>query len=283
MTAARSMQRVRTRRHRVPRGFATEVGPPFDAVLALGSRGDRSRFVLAGLLALGAHGLVIVLAMLPSPPPPPTPPKREIPVVIAAPVKPPPKPEPKPEPPPEPPKAVAPKVARVDRTPPAPAQAGKVISAAPDPSQPLDMTDFAMVTGKGNSYAGGVTTATGKSTKAVTSAVVSDKGKPDAPPVRVAPPAPSLSKPPGPARRDWSCTWPDEEQDSELHDARVSIRVQVDPDGAPLKVDVLNTPSPGFGEAARRCALQETYRAALDDAGKRVSAITSPFLVHFVR
>jgi outer membrane biosynthesis protein TonB len=165
--------------------------------------------------------------------------------------------------------------------PPPPAQSGKVITRAADPSEPVDMSSFTMVTGESTSYAGGVSAAAGTSKTAVNDI----HARVGAAPVHIAgpPSAPSQARPSAPSRDDWSCAWPDDEQDSDLNDARVAIQVSVDRDGSPESVQIINSPKPTFAEAARRCALSESYRPALDFKGDRIASTTKPFLVHFIR
>lgn len=88
--------------------------------------------------------------------------------VEMAPPKPPsPAPAEPPPPEPEPQAKVASHNAQADAPPPPPAQAGKVLTANPDPDAPLDLTGDGFVTGDGDRYVGGVTSAKGTSTTAV--------------------------------------------------------------------------------------------------------------------
>jgi outer membrane biosynthesis protein TonB len=224
-------------------------------------------------IGIGLHlGLVLMAKLIP-PPPPPQPERRELPVVMAAPPPPPTPPAPVVPPPP---KHVEARRSRPAQRP-AAAQAAKVVTVARDPNQPLDFTGFDMVTGDSTSYAGGFTASKGKSAKAVSEPTASA-----AAPVREVK-GPSQAKPAGPAREDWACTWPEEAQESDLRDARVSVRVDVDRDGAPESVQILASPAPSFAEAARQCAMAEEYRAALDDDGHHIRGSTPLFVVHFVR
>lgn len=260
------------RRYRIPRGLISPEGGPFDPVLRLERRGYR-REALAVSLGLGLHVGLFLLAQL-VPPPPPATVRREIAVIAAAP--PPAPPAPAPEPPPK--RVQARRPLREAR--PAAAQASKVVARTPDPSEPLDFTGFTMVTGESRSFAGGITASNGKSQTAVTDpnasgrGVVGSHGHSE---------LGSLAKPPAPARRDWACSWPEDAQESDLKDARVSVRVSVDRDGAPAAVQILAAPAPSFADAARRCALAEVYRPALDVAGRRIGGTTPLFVVHFVR
>jgi protein TonB len=159
---------------------------------------------------------------------------------------------------------------------PAAAQAGKVITRAAEPSGPLDLSGFDLVTGKSETFAGGFTASAGTSAKAVLDPRAAADGKGEGPPV-------SLARPAQPGRHDWACSWPEDAQAGDQRDARVSIRVNVSPDGSPEGVDIVNSPAAAFAEAARRCALSEQYKPALDSSGHRTRGVTSLFLVHFLR
>jgi outer membrane biosynthesis protein TonB len=269
MTSPRSLRPPRARKYRVPRGFAGEVRAPLRDVLSIGDRRNRWRFALAALIAVGAHCGLVVLAFV-VPKPAPRPPQRLVPVVVAQRLPPPP-PPPAPEPPPpEPPRHPVTR-ARTPK-PPAAAQAGKVVARAADPSQPLDMTGFSVATGQSEGFAGGYTASTGTAKHAVTNPEATGHVSTQ-----------NLSRAPAPANEDWQCQWPDDQRDSDLNEARVALRVSVDRDGAPERVDVTSAPSPSFAAAARACALQATYLPALDRDGQRVPATTPTFLVHFFR
>jgi protein TonB len=178
-----------------------------------------------------------------------------------------------PPPPPEPPPPPLPRPPPRRTAAPAAAQSGRVLTAAPDPAEPVDLTKFAMPVGKSESYAGGLTAATGTATVAVTDPRASARGVGGG----------SQARPAAPARRDWACAWPEEEQSSDLHDTRVTIRVKVSETGRAEEVEVLNGPKDSFIQAARACARGETFRPARNDAGQEVTGLTSPFAVHFVR
>ena len=143
-------------------------------------------------------------------------------------------------------------------------------------SGPADLTGFDLVVGEGKSYAGGYTAAKGTSTRAVETPNAVVGGVPNAP-------APDLSRPATPLRRDWACAWPDEAQDSDLREVRATIRVSVGTDGVPSRVEILSAPPGGFGEAARRCAERELYRPGLDRNGKPIAVETHLFNVRFIR
>jgi len=135
------------------------------------------------------------------------------------------------------------------------------------------MTGFDMVIGRGNAYAGGVTASAGTSLTAVTDAHASAR---ETGPIR--------TRSAAPARTDWACAWPqEEEENTELRSMRVLIAVHVDRDGEAQGVDILGSAAPPFERAARQCALNEPYLFARDEAGHAVAATTPPFSVHFFR
>lgn len=213
---------------------------------------------------------------------------------------PPPDPEPEPEPEPEPPKVVeAPKptptpraeprakVAEKAEPAPAAAQAGKILAAEPSPDEPLDLTGQGFVTGNAETFAGGVTAATGTSKTAVRDpdarpdGVVGGKGKAPAAP---APLGPDRSRPARPAEVTWaSCTFPPEADAEQIDFQLVTIMVTVRPDGTPQSVKVVNDPGRGFGRAARQCAMSKKFLPALSRDGVPQLAATPPFTVRFQR
>lgn len=280
-----SPQRRGRRRLVIPRGSLPDGEAPYSAVLALDRGGHLPRHLLAAGCALFAHSLLalaVAIQHVSVANPPVPPPHREFQVEREVPA---PAPPPPPSPPPREEARKAPEVAdRISRralraSPPAPAQAGQVLTQAPETTGPADLTAFDLVVGQGTAYAGGYSAATGTSSDAVEDAVPKIGGVPDAPPAVL----PDLSRPALPMERDWACAWPDEAQDTELRDARVTIRVSVDDTGSPTHVDVIGGPSGGFVEAARRCAERERYRVALDTSGKPAAGTTGLFNVHFVR
>jgi protein TonB len=268
---ARSPQPRRRRRNRVPRGFAGDTGDPYANVLDLNRA--HGRVAIAVATALTFHiALVSIAVVAPRRLEQPPSPTKEI--LVVAEVTPPPPPPAAPAPEPTPPPT------REARRPtpsprPAAAQAGKVIARAAEPTEPLDLSGFDLVTGKSETFAGGFTASAGTSQKAVVDPRASAKGVGDG--------RPSQARPAQPGRHDWACSWPEDAQESDLRDARVSLRVTVGPDGAAESVEVVSSPGPSFGEAARRCALSEPYKPALDASGKRIAGATSLFLVHFLR
>jgi periplasmic protein TonB len=249
---------------------------PLSPVLDFGSRGHGrwSRPLGAAIIALLFHGVLGAIAAVNhavSHEGPPPPPPQQIAVTLerSRPSLPPP-------PQPQPPEARAPQTRRapVKRAPPAPAQAGKVVAAAPDPNAPVDMTGFNIAVGEAKSYAGGFSSGKGTSTQAIHDVNARIGGKPN---------AVDQSRAASPAHHEWSCAWPSEAQASDLRDVRVTIRVQIDADGLPSSVEVINAFTGGFAAAARRCAEGETYSAAHDSTGKPMPSTTPPFVVHFFR
>jgi protein TonB len=210
----------------------------------------------------------IDLAKAPEPPPPPPPPPEEV-------------KEEKPPPPPPPAKADEP-----PPPPPAAAQAGKVLTQEPDPNEPVDFAGF--VNGTADSYAGGVTQAAGTSKTAVANLNARAGGSPTGTGAPTAAPAPSgvRSRPAGLlGSTDWYCSsfWPAEADSEQIDEALVTIRVTVGPDGKPQNVEIVQDPGHGFGLAARRCAMRESYQTALDASGNALTMKTRPFRVRFER
>lgn len=267
---------------------------PFARVLGLDRR-NRIAFGLGLAVALGVHGTAGARAAhsLPHlaelarsvrvdlrerlgsevdidvapPPPPPEPP--------------PPEPEPEKDPAPPPPRA-----AQQTAPPPAAAEAGKVLTAEPDPDEPVDLTGEGFVTGTGDRFSGGVTAPSGKSKTAVRSAAAAPTGTGQATraPVGPAVGAQDLSRAPSPISTDWSdCSFPSEADQEGVDYARVSIAVTVKPDGRARSVTVLKDPGFGFGAAARNCALRKVLTPGLNRAGQPIEQTTAPFTVTFTR
>jgi hypothetical protein len=249
-------------RYRVPHGAVGALsGGPYAIAERIGRYSAGWRWPTALAATLAVHALLVFLAVLGDVHREPVKRPQQVVTLERPPAEPPP---PEPEPPPPPPPRRAP--------PNAAAQAGKVVAAAPNPAEPLDMTSFSMPVGTSDSYAGGFTAAAGTSTVAVAETQRPARAKPS-----------GRARAAGPARRDWSCPWPEEEQSGDLHDASVSIRIHVGPDGRAREVDVLNSPKESFAQAAKSCALGEPFRPELDDAGHALAGWTPPISVHFVR
>jgi protein TonB len=209
---------------------------------------------------------------------------------LPKPDEPPPPPEPEPEPEPAP-KAPTP-TAKADpyEQPAAPARAGAVLTQAPKDSDKIeDMTD-GVVTGDGSGS--GKVSAEGIGNghvqgPAVIGGVPGGKGSgPPKPQAAPPPEGPDLSKPAGlsgGSGGNWNCPFPPEADSDSIDKADVVIRVTVKPDGSPASVSIVNDPGHGFGRAARICAAQRSYTAALDRSGAPVTQVTPNITVHFRR
>ena len=185
-----------------------------------------------------------------------------------------PEPSPPPEPTPEAPPPVAPPraAARAPRSAPSPrpseaAQAGKVLAAA---DEAVDFGDT-IVSGKGATYAGGVTASAGTAQRAVhdpnaqAGGVPGGKGRdPQADASR----APRLA-----GGSSWSCPFPPEADDAGIDRAIVSLRVEVAADGGVIDVRASTDPGHGFAREARRCAQQKRWEPGLDRDGKPTRAL----------
>ncbi len=204
---------------------------------------------------------------------------------IEPPPPPPPEPE-QPEPEPEVPKeAPPPKAAAAPATPPAAAQAGQVMTADPDPDEPVDLTGDGFVQGTGDTFAGGVTTSSGTSKSAVRD--LKAAGSAEA--------APAAKAGPGTGGADLSrkaallggsswdrCGFPAEADIEQINSARVTLVVTIDSDGHATNASVTQDPGYGFGALAKRCALRERYSPALNKAGEPVTA-TQTININFRR
>jgi periplasmic protein TonB len=200
---------------------------------------------------------------------------------------PPPPPEPEPEPPPPepeaPPPMAAPEPPPANEPPPATAEAANVLTAEPDPNEPLDLTDQGIIVGTGDSYAGGQTSSSGKSKVAVhnpqaaATGVVGGKGTAVAQVV----PAISQAREARTLNKDWDCGFPPEADMDQVSRGRVQIAVTVGADGRAKSVTVLTDPGHGFGRRARQCAMTMPYAPALDVTGRPITKTTPPFWVTF--
>jgi hypothetical protein len=158
-----------------------------------------------------------------------------------------------------------------------------VLTADPDPNEPLDLTN-GFVSGNGDRFSGGVTAANGtaktavRSTGATPTGVPGGQGKTEA-----APPTQDLSRPAKPIQSSLNCTdlWP---PDTDQNLARVRVLVSVDADGRPKDVTILQDPGDGFGAAAKRCIMARgKFEAGLDSAGRPLAKPTVPFILKFQR
>lgn len=202
--------------------------------------------------------------------------------VIELPKPPPPVEKPLPPPPVEKtPPAVRP-IARVKRAlpPPSPAQAAKIVVA--EPTGPRDLPAVKFVTGTAKTYAGGVTSSTGKSKIAV-DGPTSSEGEPAQKKHAPVAPVEDRSSPVTLSDTDWTCAWPREADAQEIDEQSVILQATVGADGGASSVKVLSDPGHGFGAAARACAMQTRFTPARDASGKPVRAESPPIRVHFTR
>jgi protein TonB len=203
------------------------------------------------------------------PPPPPPPPEAETP----------------PEPTPPPPVAAPAPPSNTPPPPPAAAEAGKVLTAEPDPNEPVDLTGDGFVQGTGDHFAGGVTASNGTSKSAVTDLRAQPDGVGKAPPGPVqADSAANLMRPAAPAGGNWNdCDFPAEADVEGIDSAVVKLTVTVSAEGKVKSVTVLHDPGNGFGQAVRSCAFRKHFTPALDRSGQPITASTAPFTVRFTR
>jgi len=218
------------------------------------------------------NGLQLQIEIDDTPPPPPPP----------EPEPPPPEPEPEKAPTPSPPPPAA---ANEPPPPPAAAEAGKLLTAEPEPDAPVDLTDQGFVSGEGE-FRGGITANTGtaktavRDIKAQPTGVPGGTGAAPAPP----PPGPDLSRAASAVGSSWSdCGFPDEAQLDGVDFGVVKLVVTVGTDGRAKSVTVLADPGSGFGAHARKCALRRTFKPALDKNGQPTVSSTAPFTVRFTR
>ncbi len=208
---------------------------------------------------------------------------------------PPPTVEPEPPPPPSPPKRVRNRVkkrrlksqrnkvktnikakAESEPTKPAPAETATIIAATVQPKAPVDLTDSVFITGQGQRYAGGVSTAQGTSKGYVAEAEVSPQ---------VTPPSRGPSKARGVSlsAKNWRCEWPSQAMNRDIYEQSVILKVVVRSDGSVSRARAVKDPGDGFGDAAVACALRTRFTPALDQLGKPVSSSSPPIRVRFTR
>lgn len=193
---------------------------------------------------------------------------------------------PPPPPPPEekPPEEEAPKpVAAIkapsrerDAPPPAPAQAGKILTQEPDPNEPVDLTGQGFVTGNAETYAGGVTASTGTSKTAVRNLDAVVGGVPGGTGTKVtASSGPDLSRAAAVSgSSEWDCPFPAEADAEEINYQRVKLFIVVRANGTPQDAKVVSDPGNGFGREARKCALTRRYEPALNREGQPIAGST---------
>ncbi len=193
-----------------------------------------------------------------------------------------PKEEPKEEkaPPPRAPKDTAPP------PPPAAAQAGKVMTQAPD-DQPVDFTN-SFVTGNAETYAGGVTQTNGTSATAVRNLNAQAGGVPGGTGTKPAPPGPAVadrSHRLSVVSSDWRCDFPPEADSEQIDEMTVPTEVTVSASGRVTAAHALRDPGYGFGRAAAQCALRQgasAFDLERDHDGNPIPG-TKIFNVHFTR
>jgi protein TonB len=266
---------------------------PLETVFGLGGREDRLVFAIALAAALAVHSVAGARAM------------RVFPYLaeLAGSVRagiadrlrsqididmneppPPPKPEPEPEPEPEPPPPNAHKHAPTPEAPPAAAEAGKVLTAEPDPDAPVDLTGDGFVQGESDRFSGGITASSGTSKNAVRNVAAVPTGIGTGTPGAkvVAGPKVDLSRPPSVPDRNPKCPFPAEADAEGINLMRVLVVVTVSPDGRARSATVPKDPGFGFGKAARTCAMRMAYGSALNTAGQAVEQTVS-FTMKFTR
>jgi protein TonB len=172
-----------------------------------------------------------------------------------------------------------------DAPPPAPAQAGKILTQEPDPNEPVDLTGQGFVTGNADTYAGGVTASTGTSKTAVRSFNAVPGGVPGGTGTKVgAVSGPDLSRAPAVVgSSQWDCPFPPEADAEEINYQRVKLLIVVRPDGTPQDAKVIADPGNGFGREARKCALTRRYEPALDREGRAVMGTIPQVNITFQR
>jgi protein TonB len=276
-------------------------GDPFAQVLALDDADSRrfSTSVLVSVVAYAAlivHGLATTTGLhdfaadvhrntaklrtyeldIEQPPPPPPPPEAEAP----------PPPEPTPAAPPPPKAAQPPPPTAQAAPPPAAAEAGKVLTAEPDPDEPVDLTGNTFIQGTGDSYAGGVTSSTGTSKSAVRDvrATGNGQGTGSGSPTGVPGGAgPDLSSSAKPLSGSWDhCGFPQEAEVEQVNQAKVSIAVTISAEGRAQTVSVMQDPGYGFGALAKRCAMRERFSPAKNRLGQAIAA-TQVVIINFRR
>lgn len=242
-------------------------------------------FALHGGFGLGALWWAPTEAVQTSAPR--SPPLRIDHVVDLTPPEPPPADEP---PPPEPPRmpiaepalrqASAPAEPPREAVPSPPAEAGQVLAADEEATQPIDFTGFDISTGGGKRYAGGVTASSGTNARAVHASHI-DRADSLAMANRAQ--RHSLARPVGLPAREWPCPWPREADALSGKAQTVVIRVVVRPDGSVASADLVSDPGFGFGRAALACARTQAFEPARDREGQPVTATSPPVRIGFTR
>ena len=170
------------------------------------------------------------------------------------------------------------------------AEAGKLLTAEPDPDEPLNLTGEGFITGNGDRYAGGTTAAGGTSKTAVGDRGAKAGGQKGGTGTKPGPagggaPAADRSRPAGLiGGGNWNdCGFPAAADMEQIDYAVVTIAVTVDASGRAKNVSVLSDPGYGFGALARSCAFRKSYTPGYDKAGQPVAKTTPPIRVRFTR
>lgn len=171
----------------------------------------------------------------------------------------------------------APRAPDAPSAPPPPAQAGQV-ALAENAAAPLDFTGFDIAVGRGERYAGGVTSSAGTSAQAVNAARVDQS----APPERRQG-GPSRARPVGQPAREWNCPWPREADALSVDEQTVVIRTVVRSDGTVASAELLSDPGYGFGQMSLACARRQRFLPAADEGGRLITATSPPIRVRFTR
>ena len=157
-----------------------------------------------------------------------------------------------------------------------PAQAAKIIASPATANTPLDLTKETFITGEGHTFAGGVTTSQGQSKKFVDEVTVEKEMKQKKLLKKAVTPV-TLSS------GAWRCAWPQKAMEQAIFEQSVVLKVVVEANGKVAKVLLLDDPGFGFGEAARRCALQTKFIPAKNHLDQPIRASSPPIRVRFTR
>ncbi|WP_437526344.1 hypothetical protein WME79_40800 [Sorangium sp. So ce726] len=171
----------------------------------------------------------------------------------------------------------APRAPAAPAAPPPPAQAGQV-ALAENGAAPLDFTGFDIAVGRGERYAGGVTSSAGTSAQAVNAARVDKSAAPERQQG-----GPSRSRPVGQPAREWNCPWPREADALSVDEQTVVIRTVVRSDGTVASAELLSDPGYGFGQMSLSCARRQRFLPAADEGGQLITATSPPIRVRFTR
>lgn len=149
---------------------------------------------------------------------------------------------------------------------PAPAQPGKVLSAA---DEVVDF-DNTIVSGTGSHYVGGLSAANGAAHEAGREAM--HNGLPD----RTGDANIDRSRPPSlGGAAVWDCPFPPEADDAGIDHAVVTLHVDVAADGGVVRASASSDPGHGFGREALRCAKYKTWSPALDRSGRAIAGVAT--------